>query len=242
MVRMRRLHCMRILLADLDQELTAQPARSATGWHQVQVVRDGERLLKCWTSWHPDVVVLGTSLPGVDPFELAERAATAGIALVLLLSRGRREEDLLDVLERGVDAYIEKPVSPEVLLARIDAFARRHLDVTRTPPREVVKVGRLTVDPVWHRVTWDNQSVQLTRQQFRILHQLAMHAGQSVTHRRIIDYAWDSPRSQVATPFLVEVARLVNHVSRIRAKLQAVSPQANPIVAEPGRGYRLLTS
>jgi DNA-binding response OmpR family regulator len=234
---------MRILLADLDQELAVPaPSRSKSGWHQVQVARDGAQALERWEDWHPDVLVIGTDLPGIDALDFVKRVTESSTTHVLLLSDRHQEEQMLRALDLGADAFINKPVNPAVLFARIEAIARRSRAARSKSSGGAIRVGRLMMDPTWHLLTWDDLPVDMTRQQFRILYLLALNAGKPVTHWQLIDYAWEHSISQPAASFAAQVARLGKQVARIRGKVRgAASANANPIVAVHGWGYRLNT-
>jgi len=243
MLASRRTH-MRILVADQDPHLTtAARSRRWTGAHQVQVVGDGREAMQRLRTWQPDVLVIAADLPGINAMDVARHIAERPGAKVLVLADHNREGAVLGAFDLGVDAIIEKPVSPGVLFAMVDSIARRAETEPSNRPSARLRVGPLMMDPTWHEATWGDASLQLTRQQFRILYLMARQAGRAVTYGELIDYAWEPMHTETGTavPFSVQVSRLLNHVARIRARIRAAAgPGVNPIVTLPRHGYRLV--
>ena len=231
---------MRILLADPDQELTAAFGHWRAVSRQVRVVRKGIDALEHWAAWRPDVAVVGTDLPDLDVFEVLNRIRSSSDTVLVLLATRKAEDELVQGLEAGADAFVIKPVSARLLLASVDAVVRRLSTYRAADGSQPIEVGNLSLDPNWHSASWEGQPVRLTRQQLAILYLLARSAGSVVTYKQLLEYTWDDEPKSDVVPFSVRVARLVNHVTRIRARLSSAGASSERIVAVRGRGYKLI--
>ncbi len=116
---------------------------------------------------YPDLVLLDWMLPGGSGVQLArklkEHEFTRDIPIIMLTARGE-EEDKVRGLEAGADDYITKPFSPKELVARIKAVMRR---VTPTASDELINFAGLVLDPVAHRVSANDDRVDMGPTEFK---------------------------------------------------------------------------
>src|SRR5476651_2145343 len=96
------------------------------GYH-VQVAHNGEEGLDAALNGRPDLIILDIMLPKINGFELcrAVRAEKLAMPILMLTAKGQ-EEDIVRGLELGADDYVTKPFSISELMARAQAFLRRH--------------------------------------------------------------------------------------------------------------------
>src|SRR5580765_8893971 len=150
---------------------------------------DGESALKLARSRHFDLVILDVMLPGLDGVTVCRalrRESENPDVPVLMLTARREESDKVVGLESGADDYLTKPFGVRELVARARALLRR-------PRRAAVEAGLTTdasydangegaqpirihgieIDPARRRVRIEGQDVELTDQEFRLLHLLA---------------------------------------------------------------------
>jgi len=157
----------------------------------VTTVEDGEKALESIRAHPPELIVLDLMLPGIDGLEvcrqLKQDASTRQIPIVMLTAKGE-ESDIVIGLELGADDYIPKPFSPRVLIARIKAVLRRHKSA---PARESddIKIGELVLRPGRAEVLCQDQKVELTATEFRILHLLMRKPGWVFTRSQIVEAA-----------------------------------------------------
>lgn len=152
----------------------------------------GERALEIARQKLPDLILLDLMLPGVDGLNvcrtLKNEAATAGIPVVMLTAKGE-EADIVVGLELGADDYIPKPFSPRVLLARIKAVLRRAGDPNSpsTEGEDCINVGEVVIDRGRHEVRIEDEPIDLTATEFRLLNLLATRPGRVFTRQQIIE-------------------------------------------------------
>jgi two-component system phosphate regulon response regulator PhoB len=180
----------RILVVDDEEDILELVRYNlAREGFQVTSVTTGEEALKKAKSDSPDLVVLDLMLPVIDGLEvckiLKSDPKTQHIPIVMLTAKGE-EADIVTGLELGADDYITKPFSPRVLLARSRAVLRRK---AAGPPQEdaVIRIHDIVIHPGRHEVILDDDAIELTHTEFRILHYLARRPGWVFTRSQIID-------------------------------------------------------
>ena len=177
-----------------------------------------------------DLVVLDLMLPGMSGLDvcrqLRAQEATRAIPIVIVSAKGE-EADIVAGLDAGADDYVSKPFSPKILLARVRAMLRRR--ESRPPAADaLVRVHGLMLDPARFRAEVDQQPLQLTAGEFRLLHFLARHPGWVFTRYQIVNGV--RGEDYVVTDRAVDV-----QITGLRKKLGA---NAHYIETVRGVGYR----
>ena len=133
------------------------------------------------------------------------------------------------------DDYIAKPFSQRLLVARIRAILRRveasRADHADAPPTtDLVRRGRLAMDPTRHAVFWDERAVSLTVTEFLILETLAARPGVIKSRNQLMDCAYSDDT-------YVDDRTIDSHIKRLRRKFRAVDPTFSAIETLYGAGY-----
>jgi len=157
--------------------------------YDITCVENGEEGIKTAKKELPDLIILDLMLPGIDGLEackiLKNDPLTEHLPIVMLTAKGE-EADIIVGLELGADDYIIKPFSPRVLLARIKAVLRRKATKPLNDD-ETVRYKKLTLKPGPHKVLIDNNNVDLTPSEFKLLHILMKKPGWVFTRSKIVD-------------------------------------------------------
>lgn len=152
----------------------------------------GERALELARQKIPDLILLDLMLPGVDGLNvcrtLKNESETAHIPVVMLTAKGE-EADIVVGLELGADDYITKPFSPRVLLARLKAVLRRASEASNVDAdgEDCIHVGEVVIDRGRHEVRIENDPIDLTATEFRLLNLLVTRPGRVFTRQQIIE-------------------------------------------------------
>ena len=169
-----------------------------------------------------DVCVLDLMLPELDGWQIIETARKEGIGtpIVVVSARGS-EQDRVRTLELGADDYVVKPFSMEELVARVRAAARRGARRVTAERGDAIEIEELRIDPSVVQAFVDEESVDLTPTEFRLLHMLATRARPRRHARRA------APDALGAQPHLPRP-----HRRRLRAQAprEDRSPDAAPHV------------
>jgi two-component system, OmpR family, KDP operon response regulator KdpE len=175
-------------------------------------------------------VILDLALPDLDGADLLERLRAWSAVPVIVLSVRSSEAEKVRLLEAGADDYVVKPFGMAELLARARAALRRH---TRGASGEsVVRVDRLQIDFATRTVTVDDARLTLTPKEYRLLHVLAQHAGNVVTHQHLLTEVWGKPH-------MSDTHYLRIFVRKLRQKIEADPNRPRILLTELGVGYRL---
>lgn len=181
----------------------------------------------------PDLVILDLGLPDIDGLEVTRKLREVTSRPIIILSARGQERDKVEALDAGADDYLTKPFSVAELLARI-RVALRHAAATSTASDdEPIRVGKLTVDRARHRVTIDRREVKLTPTEFKLLFELARHAGRVLTHQHLLREVW-------GPSYLNQSHYLRIYMAQLRRKIEDDSARPRYLLSEPGVGYRLV--
>lgn len=178
------------------------------------------------------LVLLDLMLPDADGLDLCRtiRALTAPLRAVpvLMLTAKGDPFDRVVGLEIGADDYLPKPFEPRELLARLRAVLRR-------PPladeaRQVLRFGRLEIDPGARTVRLDGEPRTLTAYQFDLLVAMAERAGRVLSREQLMD----AVKGEMPDTFdrSIDV-----HIGRLRAAIEDDVKQPRRIVTVRGAGY-----
>ena len=113
------------------------------------------------------LIILDVMMPKVDGFAvLKEIRETSSIPVLMLTAKGE-ENDVLNGFELGADEYINKPFSPKILMARVNAVLRRSTE--DSIGKKVVEAGGIQLDVDAHVATNDGNPVELSVKEFELL-------------------------------------------------------------------------
>lgn len=183
----------------------------------------------------PAALLLDIGLPDLDGFEVLRRLRADGLSLPVIILTARGEEiDRIVGLELGADDYVVKPFSPRELVARVRALLRRTAEAEAlraqlqpAPPTPL----NLQLDSPRRLARFHNQPLDLRPREFDLLALLATHPGQVWTREALLRQVWGSDQH-------IDARTVDVHIRRLRAKLTAIAPDADPIQTEWGVGYR----
>lgn len=204
------------------------PVLRADGW-TVFEAQDAAQALACSSREAIDIVLLDLGLPDADGKEIISTLRGPDPLAIIVLSARHQESEKVAALDAGADDYVDKPFNIDVLRARIRAAERRLRDDRRSPGK--YKAGEIALDVQTHEVWLEDMPIRLSPKEFDILKTLIEHAGQVVTHRRLLIAGWNSPT--------VDQQYLRGYIALLRQKLEEDPSEPRTILSEPGVGYRL---
>ncbi|WP_426415605.1 phosphate regulon transcriptional regulator PhoB [Aestuariirhabdus sp. LZHN29] len=180
----------------------------------------------------PDLLLLDWMMPGTSGIELARRLKRdelTGSLPIIMLTAKADEDNMVQGLESGADDYISKPFSPRELVARLKSVLRRS---RLTEPQDAIVVQGLKLDPVSHRVSIDDRSVDMGPTEFRLLQFFMTHQERAYSRGQLLDQVWGGN-------VYVEERTVDVHIRRLRKALG--SGYDSLIQTVRGTGYRFST-
>jgi DNA-binding response OmpR family regulator len=210
---------------------------------------DGREALDLLGATAYDLVVLDLMLPGVDGIAICRAIRRGGPnqdVPVLMLTARREESDKVLGLESGADDYLAKPFGMRELVARVRALLRRPrasqlaaaaAAVAPAAAADVpagerpVHVHGIEIDPARRRVRVRGEEVELTAQEFRLLHLLASHPGIVFSREALLSRVW--PDRTFVTLRSVDTL-----VKRLRRRVEVTPGEPALILTIWGSGYK----
>ena len=219
---------MRILLIEDETQLQTQIQQQleADGY-MIDTCSDGEEGLFYASEYPLDAAIIDIGLPGMSGLEVIKTLRNQGSLLpILILTARDRWQDKVNGLETGADDYLAKPFQMEELQARVKALLRRATGTTST----LLQFGPITLDLNAQSVCLNDNKIDLTAFEYRLLEQLARHQGEVLSKQALTDYLY--PHDEDRDSNVLEVM-----VGRLRRKIDP-GGTLNPIETLRGRGYR----
>jgi len=218
-----------VLVVDDERALVGMVA-SLLGEEGYEIVTayDGETALRRHAEESPDLVILDRKLPKISGDEVCKRIRASSTTPILMLTGERGAEERAKLLDLGADDYLEKPFSGRELRSRVRALLRRA--TSAASKQTATSVGRLRVDPKTHVASVDDQALDLTPTEFRLLTALITRPGEVLERRALLRAGWPEERDP-------DPEWLKAHLARLRSKLDAAGAPALANVR--GVGYRL---
>lgn len=196
--------------------------------YDVLQAHDGEEGLNKAKLKSPDIIILDLMLPTLDGLEVCRRLRAEPSKRnprILMLTAKAEESDQLIGFALGADDYVTKPFSVKVLLERVKSLGRRDKE---TSDVQLIESQGVSIDPVRHRVTVQDDVVNLTRSEFRLLECLLRQPGRVFTRSELIDVA-------LGEDTLVLERTIDVHVRSLRKKLDE---HADVLQTVRGVGYK----
>lgn len=191
---------------------------------------DGASFFKYIKNNTPDIVVLDLMLTDSDGFEickyLKKEEKFSSIPVIMLTARSDEMDKILG-LELGADDYVTKPFSPRELVARVKAVLRREEKAQITQKIKIADI--LEIDVLKYEVLVENQRVELTSSEFKILKLLSERKGWVFSRDRILEYLGSLDKNVLDRT--VDV-----HIKNLREKLGSAGKFIKNI---RGVGYKL---
>jgi len=221
----------RILLIEDDPQIR-RFLRAALGENDYEVfdAETAQRGLAEAAARRPDVILLDLGLPDMDGLDVVKRLRSwTAIPIIVVSARGQ-EDAKVAALDCGADDYLVKPFGTSELLARIRT-AWRHANRSATKDATVTGHG-VVIDLDRRKVTRGGTEVHLTPTEFRLLSELARHAGKVLTHRHLLREVWGPTHAEDAHYLRI-------YMGQLRSKLEDDPTDPQLLRTEQAVGYRL---
>lgn len=207
---------MRILLVEDDVQMNdALSIFFSRAAHVVFQARNAEEAEQCVRK-EPDVVVADIGLPGRSGIDFCKKILKYRTIPVIFLTARDDEEDILEGYEAGCQEYVTKPVSPKVLLKKIEVILNRSGGA-----EDILEYRDLRIDfekgKVWNR----DGEIRLTPREWKVLYILAANRGNIVTKDLLLEKIWDADNQFVDSHAVTVV------MNRLRKKIE--QDPANPV-------------
>jgi len=200
---------------------------------------DGPAALEAIETHRPALVVLDLMLPELDGravIRAVRRDDEAARTPILVLSARSSTIDRIAGLEDGADDYLPKPFSPAELVLRVKSILRRAAPAAGEAPaasaQPMLRHGDLIIDPSRHEVRRGNETIDLTRVEFRLLSAILAADGRVLSRDQLLDAVYGQDAADV-------LDRTIDvHIRRLRDKLDDDPDAPRYVQTVRGVGYR----
>lgn len=219
-----------LLLVDDDERLTHFLSKGLTArGFAVHVEHDGLAGEEAACVGDYDALIVDLILPRLNGYELVRNLRVQSIwTPAIVLSSKDGEYDQLDAYELGVDDYLVKPISLDLLTAHVRAHVRRR---QLSGDAGVLAWNDVVLDPFRGTLARGGREVEVTSREFALIHFLMRSGGRIATKSEILENVWGT--DFLGGPNVVEV-----YVGYVRRKLD-VPGRPSFVETVRGRGYRL---
>ncbi|MBU3157261.1 response regulator transcription factor [Clostridium estertheticum] len=135
-----------------------------------------------------DLILLDIMLPSLNGLEVLRRLRQVSDIPIIMLTAKDEIMDKVTGLDIGANDYMTKPFAIEELLARIRTALKKNTQVNKSS--NILSVGELIIDLDQHMVSFNNNSIDLTKTEFDLLKLLVDNKNIVLTRNKIIDIVW----------------------------------------------------
>ncbi|WP_183570893.1 response regulator transcription factor [Paenibacillus endophyticus] len=180
----------------------------------------------------PDLILLDINLPMYDGYHICREVRKKSETPIIVVTSRDGEADELMSMHLGADDFISKPYNTQILLARIASVLKRtlgHGSINQTHDAMTYRDLKLILSN--GTISYQDQTLELTKNEMKILSYLIKHKGKIVSREDMIDFLWSSN-------LFIDDNNLSVNVTRLRKKLDEVGMRDN-IETRRGLGYIL---
>lgn len=216
----------KILIADDEPDILEiiQYNLQSEGY-EVQTAKNGNEAIDQAKRFNPDLIILDIMMPGKNGIEVCNvlRMQPAfNDTLIIFLTALSDEGTEVKGLETGADDFITKPISPKVLVSKVNALFRRF----SKEDTGILQIGDLIIDREKYIVNHLGKDIILARKEFELLALLAGKPGKVFLRNEILNQVW-------GTEVIVGDRTIDVHIRKVRQKLNL-----DCITTVKGVGYK----
>ena len=175
--------------------------------------KDGDDALLKAKQYKPDLVILDVMMPnknGMEVCKLLRAQSEFQNTLIIFLTALSDELSHVKGLEYGADDFLSKPISPKVLVTKVNSLFRR---VNKPDEHsKILKMDDLVIDPVQFVVEYKGQQIVLAKKEFELLFLLASKPGRVFLRNEILSQIW-------GMDVIVGDRTIDVHIRKIRQKI-----------------------
>lgn len=193
--------------------------------YEVVVAEQGFEALELFENQEIHLILLDVMMPGISGFEVLQEIRKISDIPVIMLTAKQEETDRLKGFELGVDDYVIKPFSPRELMKRVQVFLRRIYNET-----DEIIYQNLKLYPKSMKLLKDNQEIDMTAAEYKVLEALVKNKGQILSREQLIEQAFGGEYEGYDR-------NIDSFIKRIRQKIEVDSKNPKLLVTKYGAGY-----
>lgn len=184
--------------------------------YTVHTANNGNEAIEKAKKLNPDLIILDIMMPGktgVEVCQILRSQPAFKDTLIIFLTALSDDASQIKGLETGADDYVNKPISPKVLISRVNALFRRTGNGNNESDKNKnITIGNITIDPVKFLVIIDGKEVILAKKEFELIYLLASRPGRVFLRNEILSQVWGND-------VIVGDRTIDVHIRKVRQKL-----------------------
>ena len=156
--------------------------------YNVYHATNGEEALNLFKEVKFDLLIVDIMMPKVNGFEVIKVIRASSDVPIVVMTALQSEEDILKGYSLHIDDYITKPFNPKILIAKVNNLLMR-INNQQTIKMEY-KIGELAFDFINNEVTFNDQKLELTKTEFKMLAFLAKNNNKVCSRELLLDEVW----------------------------------------------------
>lgn len=218
----------KILIIEDDNVIAESIKKHLEKWeYQVQCVTDFKEVLRDVTSFKPELIILDITLPFYNGFYWCGEIRKFTKVPILFISSADDKMNIVMAMDMGGDDFVSKPFDLTVLTAKINALLRRSYSFNTN--LNILEHNGVILNLSDAIISNGDKSVELTKNEFKIMQLLMENAGEMVKRDTIMINLWDSDS-------FIDDNTLTVNLTRIRKKLSQIGVD-DYIITKRGIGY-----
>ena len=218
----------KILIVEDDMTIAKVLAAHLEKWgYETRCAENFKNIMNDFLDFEPQLLMLDIGLPFFNGFHWCQEIRKVSQVPIMFLSSLDDNMNIVMAMNMGGDEFIEKPFDLNVVTAKVQALLRRTYAFQGSS--NLLEHDGIMLNLGDATVLYQDQKVELTKNEFRILQILFERAGKIVSRDEIIERLWDSDE-------FIDDNTLTVNVARLRKKLESVG-RKDMIRTKKGIGY-----
>jgi len=217
------------MIVEDDVKIREIISESIIKWgYDVKKVNNFTDVLNDFINFKPHLVLLDINLPAFDGFHWCNKIREISKVPIIFISSRNTNMDIIMSVNMGGDDFIGKPLSIEVLMAKVNALLRRTYSYMDNEVN-VIEYNGVVLNLKDNKVVFNEEKIELTRNEFKILELLMKNNGSVVSRDKIMRNLWEDES-------FIDDNTLTVNINRLRKKLTDIELE-NFIKTKKGQGY-----
>lgn len=218
----------KIMIVEDDSVIANQMSKFLYTWdYHVEIATDLRNVMNDFSNIRPDLVFMDITLPYKNGYYWCEEIRKVSKVPIIFISSASDNMNIVMTMNAGADDYIAKPFDLQVLVAKLQALLRRTYDFANQMNFLEYEGVRLNIGN--NVVIYEDKSVELTKNEGKILKILLERKGEIVERDTLMEYLWQ-------TDCYVDDNTLSVNVNRLRKTLEEIGI-CDFIKTKKGIGY-----
>lgn len=222
----------KIMIVEDDEVIRESLAEIIKRWnYDVVIPDDFSDILGVLSKEQPHLILLDINLPQFDGFYWCTKIREVSKVPIVFISSRNSSMDIIMAINMGGDDFLQKPFSIDVAMAKINGIIRRTYSYSNVKT-DILEYKGVVLNLANNFVIYNDKKIELTKNEFKILHSLMSENGKIVSRDKLMRYLWEDES-------FVDDAALTVNINRLRNKLANIGLD-NFVITKKGQGYMIL--